>query len=390
MRTLVLMPSLNLPRRPDGTVAVTRKFVEGAEGFVESWDGPVRILAEDGLPEDGNLDEETLDPRELPFEIRHTDFMTDRLDDHVADAAVVLGAIGHRQNHLGGVFRGMGVPFVYAAEYSLQTRVQIIATETPRGPRRYYRYLWEAKQEHAQRRGIRRAHGLQCNGTPTFDAYRALSPAPMVYFDTRVNEDALVDDATLDARLATLDESRPLRLAFSGRLRAMKGVQHLPELARALARRQVPFTLRIFGDGVLRSTLEDRIATYGLRDKVTLEGSVPFHEVLMPTVAREVDLFILPHVQGDPSCTYLETMSAGVPIAGFANEAWAGLSRRGLFGWTAPVGDVEALADTVVQADRDRGLLVRAARAARKFAKQHTFEATMRARVDHLRSVART
>jgi glycosyltransferase involved in cell wall biosynthesis len=104
-------------------------------------------------------------------------------------------------------------------------------------------------------------------------------------------------------------------------------------------------------------------------------------------VRDTVDLFVCCHRQGDPSCTYLETLSAGVPIVGYANEAFEGLVRLGKFGWTVPMNDPARLADEIARLDRSRAELGSAARAAIEFARQHSFEATFQRRVDHLAAV---
>jgi glycosyltransferase involved in cell wall biosynthesis len=80
--------------------------------------------------------------------------------------------------------------------------------------------------------------------------------------------------------------------------------------------------------------------------------------------------------------------AAGVPIVGYANEAFAGLTRLGPFGWSTPLGDVSSLADEIARLARDREALARAATSALRFAREHTFESTFKRRIDHLSEVA--
>jgi len=56
---------------------------------------------------------------------------------------------------------------------------------------------------------------------------------------------------------------------------------------------------------------------------------------------------ILPHSQGDPSGTYIESAGLGVPIVGFANAALRGHERHAGFAWTVPVGDIDGLVELV-------------------------------------------
>jgi glycosyltransferase involved in cell wall biosynthesis len=170
----------------------------------------------------------------------------------------------------------------------------------------------------------------------------------------------------------------------------MKGADDLVRVAKLLRQSGLPFHLSIFGDGDLKSSMTAEIEREGLNKCVTLEGVLDFHAGLMPRVRETVDLFVCCHRQGDPSCTYLETLSAGVPIVGYANEAFAGLARFGKFGWTVPLGNSALLAQEISRLAQSRAELTAAAEAAISFARQHTFAATFQRRVAHLREVARS
>jgi hypothetical protein len=103
---------------------------------------------------------------------------------------------------------------------------------------------------------------------------------------------------------------------------------------------------------------------------------------------RRADLFLGCHVQGDPSCTYLETFACGVPIAGYANEMWAALSAASGGGPAVAVGDPRALADAVVRLLREPGALEDASRRARAFAAANTMERAWDARSARLAALS--
>jgi glycosyltransferase involved in cell wall biosynthesis len=203
-----------------------------------------------------------------------------------------------------------------------------------------------------------------------------------------VRERRLVAERTLEERLQRLRTGAPLRLAFTGRLAAIKGADHLPRVARSLRRLGVDFTLDVCGSGPLEGRIRALASRWELQPAVRLRGVLDFETELLDFVSREVDLFVCCHRQGDPSCTYLETMACGVPIAGYANEAFARLAAHARTGWTAPLDDPDALARRIAALDRDRAELERGARRARAFAAQHLFEATMDRRVEHLLDAA--
>jgi glycosyltransferase involved in cell wall biosynthesis len=169
----------------------------------------------------------------------------------------------------------------------------------------------------------------------------------------------------------------------------MKGVADLVGVADGLRRRGVRFELEIFGSGPQEPALRRAIERLDLSAHVRLRGVADFHRELLPHMRERVDLFVCCHVQGDPACTYVETAAAGVPIAAYANEAFAGLLRQAPIGWSVPLGRAEALAELIARLERDRAQLAARAREALQFAREHSFERTFARRIDHLQSLAR-
>jgi glycosyltransferase involved in cell wall biosynthesis len=146
--------------------------------------------------------------------------------------------------------------------------------------------------------------------------------------------------------------------------------------------------MEIYGGGELEARLHRMISEMGLQRHVRLRGVADFATQLIPAMSSGADLFVCCHRQGDPSCTYLETMSCGTPIVGYDNEAFRGVAWHSGVGWTTPLDDPRALAGRIAQLDSDRAALATAARAAKAFAARHSFEETMRRRVEHLLACA--
>jgi glycosyltransferase involved in cell wall biosynthesis len=130
------------------------------------------------------------------------------------------------------------------------------------------------------------------------------------------------------------------------------------------------------------------IRALGLDLRVTMRGAVDFHDTLVPEIKSSVDAYVMLHRQSDPSCTYLETLSCGIPIAGYANKALSGILEMADVGVGVPMDDVAGIAAAIRRLDADRALLSRKARNAAAFARRHSFEDTFRNRVDHLRRLA--
>lgn len=134
----------------------------------------------------------------------------------------------------------------------------------------------------------------------------------------------------------------------------------------------------------MKDLLARQIAAHGLHEQVQLLGTLEFLQELMPMLKNEIDLFVCPHLQGDPSCTYLETLCGGVPIVGYANEAWQGLQRLSSAGRLCALGRPEALAAAIEALSFDLHGLRALANHARDFALQHVFEVEFERRVVHL------
>jgi len=209
-----------------------------------------------------------------------------------------------------------------------------------------------------------------------------LSASAHLYFDTRVGSHSLATPEHQQWRAERLRGKRQLHLAFSGRLLRMKGAHHLVPIVHGLRRRGVDFRMTICGDGPLAEPIARGIERLGLSACVTWAGTLDFEHELLPMMREDVDLFVVPHVQGDPSCTYLETLACGVPIVGYANEAWSGLLNRAAVGWKSPIGKPDKLAELIARLDREE--IVRRSAEALAFASKHSFDRTFSGRVNHL------
>lgn len=383
-RSLVVAPSLGAGiGRPD-QIRLTGKFVSGMQAYIDRWDGPVTVLIEPDYNEhSGNLDDVWVRLDELPFKAVVARFDSEIAKQTMVSAGVVMGGPDHRMNHAAATCGDAGVPFVMVTEYSLKTRLQIVDADNMVFWRRWRRRHWQMRQEKATVASIRRAAGLQCNGTPTFEAYRELNANTLLYFDNRVVQDMIPSEPGLASRSLQFNAQRPLRLAFSGRLSPMKGADHLVKVAVSLRQLGVPFRFDIYGDGPLAQSMAEEIKSHGLEKEVILGGVLDFASELMPRIRQEIDLFVCCHRQGDPSCTYLETLACGVPIVGYDNEAFQGLLRICPAGQAVVMDDWVAMAHTIAKLAHSPDELLKIARIGLAFAKEHTFESEFTARMQH-------
>ena len=387
--TLVVLPGLRAVRGSAGRLIVTRKFISGMQSYAERWDGEVVTLMDVVERPSDNLDNVEVDPAEFPFGIELVRYGSDEMWTKLGGAAVVLGGPDHRIARAESASSGDHGAFrlLPRRHGSNPTRVGPLgASESGASSRQGSR--GGAERTAGARRDLAPRTASSATGSPPSTPIVSLIPKPFLYFDTRAPAKSFATVRDLDKRAESLRQGRPLRLAYSGRLIRAKGADQLIEIARSLEARGVSFELTICGAGDLAPELARDISRFGLERRVRLAGVLDFEKELMPFLRDQVDLFIVPHRQGDPSCTYLETLACGVPIVGYENESFTGmLDRVEAVGWRVPPGRPAALAARIAALDVDRDAIVDRSQEALRFASEHSFVKTFDRRVEHLERV---
>lgn len=383
---LTIIPSV--PVWKEGEIlCFDRKFYDGLLLYTRFWPGPVSCVmsaGRSGLPDFGVIEKRA---DELPFTCIVIDEGTIVGIEHLTDTDIVMAsADAHDQLHIAALCRKQGVRCVYVIEYIPETRFQIADLEAsgPLARIRLHHFLRVKEKE--RRRAFSQCDGLQSNGTPAWHEYSD-APNRLLYFDTRVSREQMITDEALEQRLSTLKETRPLRLAFSGRLVQMKGADHLVKLALKLRDTGMDFHFTIYGKGELDEEMRRFISEHDLHDKLSMPGAVDFHRQLLPEIRSNVDLFVLLHRQSDPSCTYLETLSCGVPIVGYGNRAFTGILDLADVGWGTKPDDLDAVVSIIRRLDSEREEIAAKSRNGIAFGRLHDFETTFRNRIDHLLSI---
>jgi glycosyltransferase involved in cell wall biosynthesis len=225
--------------------------------------------------------------------------------------------------------------------------------------------------EPRRRRMVAGAVEIHAKGYPTYYEFAATNPHRILFIDTHAKAADIISNAELRERLAMRRGRRP-RLIYSGRYHPMKGTLDIVKVALELDRRGFDFQLDLYGKGPLREKMESLVRGGSAQDKITIHDSVPYRPDLQ-RIMRDADLFLSCHVQGDPSCTYLETFACGVPMVGYANEMWTPLCRNSGGGATVGIGDYKTLADAVIRIF-EGDALDDVSHRARDFAAQHPME----------------
>lgn len=370
-----------------GGVVLDVKFFEGMQRHCDLWPGQITCLLRHGARNIVFRTEKALS--ELPFELKiigpRDTIGIDTLHGH---DMVLCSADDHTNLHLAALGRAAGLKTVYVVEYILETRLQIARMDPDRGSlRRAKSVLWNLRQEKRRKAALRAADALQCNGYPSYAAYKEIARNCMMYLDNRMTPCLFCDPFNHENRKKRLVSGAPLRLVYSGRLEPMKGVQDLVPVAAGLRDRGVGFFLDIFGAGRLKNTLRQQIDEAGLAGHVSLHDPVDFASELVPWSIANADIYLCCHKQSDPSCTYLESMGCGLAVAGYGNRMWAELCAHSKAGWSVPLNNKTALIDCLAAGDKDRANLAECCENALTFARAHGFEDEFEKRMQHLVSL---
>jgi glycosyltransferase involved in cell wall biosynthesis len=368
------------PARIEGnTLTVDRKFHVGMLRYAELIRSPI-VTINPPLPAGQKILDQIEIPRaELPYEIQVS------VDPaHAVDAIKAARLVYGYENFLTAatIARKHRIPYIMIVEYDLRTRMTETASKVSNPVRRTIRrarsaanYFRDLLPE------MRHAHSLHCNGYPTFEGTARHNSNRLLYLDSRMSADMLIPDDQFKTRVNNQDERKPLRLLYSGRYEPLKGALDAVRVGLECIKRGLRIEMHCYGQGSQMLSMQELAAG----STIQVHSAIPYPELV--NVSRSFDAFICCHIQNDPSCTYLESMGAGLPILGYDNRMWVGLLKASGAGYAFPMHRPRQVADGVkalVQPGQLRELSLKA----RAFATSHTFEKEFQKRVDAINLAA--
>lgn len=373
--------------KDDDVVYLDRKFADGMRAYAERWNGPVSCLlktSKNTKPVFGLTSSDSLTMfQTLTYD---DDLSLSDLDFKQFDKALLPTDNFVQIKPILVKLNNLKIPTTLMIEYTLKTRF-FTETYSLKNPIKIIRrYLYLLSEEYERKVALNRSAGIQANGIPAYNRY-AKNQNSIVYYDTRARKKDLITAHALDQRLLNLKDGNKIRLAFSGRLSKIKGIDQLMQVANQLKNNKLSFSLDIFGDGDRRDWVEKFIIQHDLKAEVNVHGAVGFYEHLLPFLKKNIDIFIALHPQGDPSCTYVETFACGLPIIGFNNEAFEALIDKSNAGLTSPIYNTNDVCNNIMLLSKNHHEIVNLSKNALKFAEQHTMERTFNNRIEHLKDI---
>jgi glycosyltransferase involved in cell wall biosynthesis len=384
---MLTMVHANPARLENGVLAVDRKFHTGMLSYCQGIGTRIVTVHPASGPGERVMDPIEVPCAELPYGVVTLE-VDRRREPLPAERARLRRQIAQTTLLYGGgyfgsaeIARSLGVPYVMVLELDLRTHVALQMAGVANPARRAVRAL-RAWIRHARaRRRLRLAHSLHCNGYPVYVENERVNPRRLLYLDSRMESGMVISPEALAARLSGR-QSGPLRLLFSGRYEPIKGAVDVVRVALECLRRGLDVEMHCYGQGSLRDEMRGLARDPAARGRIHVNDSLPYPELVARS--KEFDLFVCCHVQGDPSCTYLEAFGAGLPIVGYGNAMWRLLCEASGVGSWSPLHRPERVADDVARLIADRDGLRRFSDRARQFAADHCFEREFARRIDAL------
>ncbi len=230
---------------------------------------------------------------------------------------------------------------------------------------RYHRFL-------INRCSVGLWHGQEC-----FAAYSKWCQNNHLIHDVHTKKSDAISSSELEKKVQDLsDPSSPLKIAYAGRLSAMKAPL---EWVRAIKRAHdlgIELQATWYGDGELRSDVERLIEELDLHGVIDLRGFVSDREQLLNGV-REAHLVMFTHITPESPRCLLEALICGSPIVGYKNPFAEDLTHEFGGGSFVSIHDWQRLGELLVNLYKNRdelGQLVRkAAENGRRFNDDEVF-----------------
>jgi glycosyltransferase involved in cell wall biosynthesis len=362
---MIVMVHFNPVSVGDGFLVVDRKFHEGLLRYSEAL-GPIHCLNPAIRLGQPIMDPVEVRLEELPYRISAIETNGDpwvcakhevkRVEGVIASSDLVYGW-GLSSSEIA---RKLGVPYILILEYDLATKLQIIWSNARPVYRRavsVLRQLWYYFSRDIP--CIQGAAAVHCNGYPIYDEVR--HPNKLLYFDSRMRSEDIAHPR---------GPHTPLRLIYSGRYERMKGADDAVKVAIEALRRGLDVEMDCYGQGNLK---DEMLKLAEPHPQIRIHDAIPYPELLKRM--READVFVCCHIQGDPSCTYLEAMGSGLPIVGYANRMWRRMCEESGAGVAVPVGDIQAMVSAMPKTGGNNAVA---------FATKHPFEKEWSKRIDSI------
>ncbi|PWE80790.1 hypothetical protein XF30_32290 [Bradyrhizobium sp. SUTN9-2] len=192
------------------------------------------------------------------------------------------------------------------------------------------------------------------------------------FFDAVHTDKDILSDVQMEARSSWLRRGDSvLSLCYFGRLVPSKGVDRMIDAIRLARDQGSSAVLTVIGDGPLREVLASRVSDCGLQDRVKFVPQVPYGRQLFELLQEQHVTLAAPVIEDTPRAAF-DSMARGLPLIAFDISYFRDLAELSnaiaLAKWPSPA----ALAERIIELDKDRERLAVLALHGIEFARLNT------------------
>jgi colanic acid/amylovoran biosynthesis glycosyltransferase len=364
---------------------VDRKFLTGMQRMASTINSPITTVHPKAQSMHEVMDAVAIPINTLPYRVMvvATDTRWRPVGEDEARVRALIAAsrlVYYEDFDVKHLCRDLRAREVVMLECDLRTQIQLATLSAASLPRKLVRALRCVGNYARTTAALRRAEQVHCNGYPAFEEVGHINAERrLLYLDSRMTREDVIAEDALATRLKKPTTS-PLRLLFSGRYESLKGSLDAVKVGVEALERGLNVEMHLYGQGSEREAMQKLASAHAQR--IVIHDAVPYPELVK--IARGFDVFVCCHVQSDPSCTYLESFGAGLPVVGYDNRMWRGLHAASGAGFPTPMHKPSLVVDAVARYATDSSLLAEHSKLARQFALDHCFEAELAKRTDDL------
>lgn len=240
-------------------------------------------------------------------------------------------------------------------------------------------WFYRRRYQRAAERAVGRADLALLKGAAVQARYARFANRAEDFYDVSYGDADIIAPQRVAQKIASLNETRPLRLVSFGRLIPRKGVDHtLRAFAKAVGR-GADLTLDIIGGGPEADRLKEMVSELELHDRINLTGPVAYDQAFLERL-QSYDAFVFTPLGEDTPRAIFDALASGLGIVGYDIPFVKQVCQQAKQLPPTSLGNVDALTQTLIRLGQDRQAIVPLIQNAVSFARNNSAEQWYRRR----------
>ncbi len=198
------------------------------------------------------------------------------------------------------------------------------------------------------------------HGKSVFDGYAKLADNPQLVHDIHISQDDVIDSEKLAQKLAKLPNKSKIHLGYVGRVMNIKGPEDWIDIVAKVVDQIGPDRVQAtwLGNGPMFSAMVNRIKQQQLQDVISFKGFVDDHAKILEFL-QSIDVFLFCHISAESPRCLIEAIISGTPLVGYTSPYAKDLVGKRGGALLSNIGDVDTVANQIVQLAEDPQKLTR-------------------------------